>query len=55
MKSYIQNILLILLSLVTLTSCDAIGAIFDIGLGVGIIGTLIVIGVIVLLFRALRK
>ncbi|WP_143959529.1 phosphatidate cytidylyltransferase [Litoribacter populi] len=55
MKSFIQNILLIMLALVTLTSCDAIGAIFDVGLGVGIIGTLIVVGIIVLIVRALKK
>jgi len=55
MRNYIQNILLLLVVMVTMTSCDAIGAIFDAGLAIGVIGTLLVIGIIVMIVRGMKK
>lgn len=43
------------LTLMTLTSCDAIGAIFEAGMWVGIIAVVAVIGLILWIFNRTRK
>lgn len=46
---------LVTLSLMTLTGCDAIGAIFEAGVWVGVIAVAAVIGLILWIFTRSRK
>lgn len=53
--SYVLNLSLMMLMMVSLTSCEVVGAIFEGGVVVGIIIAVIVIGLIFYLFRKMSK
>lgn len=53
--SYVLNLFLMMLMMVSLTSCEVVGAIFEGGVVVGIIIAVIVIGLIFYLFRKMSK
>ncbi len=55
LERYVLNLSLMLLMMVSLTSCEIIGTIFEGGMIIGIIITLVVIGVIFWLFRKMSK
>lgn len=54
-KSYALNLFVMMIMMVSLSSCEVIGTIFEGGVIVGIIIAVIVIGIIFWLFRKMSR
>jgi len=54
-KSYALNLFIMMIMMVSLSSCEVIGAIFEGGIIIGIIIAVVVIGIIFWLFRKMSR
>ena len=54
-KSYALNLFIMMIMMVSLSSCEIIGAIFEGGVIIGIIIAVVVIGIIFWLFRKMSR
>ncbi|HSJ67849.1 MAG TPA: hypothetical protein VK921_09245 [Anditalea sp.] len=54
-KSYVLNLCIMVIMMVSLSSCEIIGTIFEGGIIIGIIIAVVVIGIIFWLFRKMSR